>query len=142
MIGPSTRTTNSIESTDHAKIPELWETAMTDQDLAAVPTRADDCFYAVLWKYESDETGAYNQVVGVSVNNSEPYQENEKWQVVPIPSEQRKVFDASGQQPESLIATWEKIWELSASGDLPRAFSTDVEVHRGATTEIWISVTG
>lgn len=109
---------------------------MTDQDLAAIPTRVDDCFYAVLWKYESDETGAYNQVVGVSVNKPEPYQENEKWQVVPIPSEQRKVFD------ESLIATWEKIWELSASGDLPRAFSTDVEVHRGATTEIWISVTG
>lgn len=54
-----------------------------------------------------------------------------KQQVITISPEPREVFDASGQQLETLIATWKRIWKLTASGDLARAFSTDVDMHSG-----------
>lgn len=89
------------------------------------------CAYVMLLEYASDESGVYSKVVDAGIVDPQAYWVTRKRQVITISPESREVVAASGQQLETLIATWKRIWKLTASGDLARAFSTDGEMDSG-----------
>lgn len=128
VVGHSVRTTNAAEADPStAMLPGLWAHVTGDADLLSNPARADDALYAVLLDYESDETGAYTQVVGIGVD--EPASLPHDLVAVRVSDVGRHPYLAEGEMPRALIAAWEQVWADTAAGKLRRAFTCDIEVH-------------
>lgn len=140
IAGHAIRTTNQQEAnSETAQIGKLWQKVTADEALLSVPDRIDARLYAVLFDYETDEKGAYTQIVGVGVNSPEGLpRECESVELRDVP---RKPYGVTGEMPLALIRTWEQIWEETSGGSLHRAFTQDVEVHReDGSAEILIAV--
>lgn len=128
VAGHAIRTTNAAEGSGEGLIPGLWTRATSDGALLDSPGRVDDRLYAVLFDYQSDQDGAYTQIVGVGVND--PALLPSGVAVVAPGSEERVEFQVRGQMPAALIESWGEVWRRTARGTLVRAFSVDVEVHQ------------
>lgn len=128
VVGHAVRTTNAAESDQSsALLPGLWTRVIGDKDLLSYAGRVDDRLYAVLFDYESDETGAYTQVVGIGVDAPDSIPHD--YVTVRVSDQARRPYVAEGAMPAALISAWRRIWSESASEQLRRAFSSDVEVH-------------
>ena len=128
VAGHAIRTTNAVEGSDSGLIPGLWTHVVTDERLLGLPGRADDRLYAVLFDYESDENGAYTQVVGIGIND--PAALPSGVAVVSPGVDERVEFQVRGQMPAALIESWGEVWRRSANGTLVRTFAVDIEVHQ------------
>lgn len=128
IVGHLVRTTNAAEAdAGSAQLGSLWGRVLADQTLLSLPARADARLYAALFDYDSDETGAYAQIVGIGVDVEDavfpPYAS------IRLTDGARTAYPAHGETPEALIAAWGRVWNDTAEGSLRRAFSCDVEVH-------------
>lgn len=127
-VGRAVRTTNAAESDpERAQVGVQWGHVLADEALLTLAARADARLYAALFDYDSDETGAYTQVVGVAVDAGAAVPpEHASIRITDIP---RTAYPAAGDMPAALIAAWGQVWQDTSSGALERAFSCDLEVH-------------
>ncbi len=79
--------------------------------------------FAVYFNYDGDHTQPYTLLLGTEVPANAPLPDN--LDAVTIAAGRYKRFDASGEQPQSIIAAWQKIWQ----SDLPRSYGTDFEAY-------------
>lgn len=141
VVGHAVRTTNVAEAqASTALLPGLWALTTGDQDLLGHAARLDNCLYAVLLDYESDETGAYTQVMGIGVDA--PTSIPHDLVTVRISDAARQPYVAEGEMPLALVSAWERVWADTAAKRIRRAFSSDLEVHSAdGTATILVATT-
>ncbi|MBN9177382.1 MAG: GyrI-like domain-containing protein [Microbacterium sp.] len=128
IIGHLARTTNAAEADpQRAQLGALWGRVLADDALLNLAARADARLYAALFDYDSDESGAYTQVVGVGVDAAADLPPH--YAAVHLAEAPREAYPASGEMPAALIAAWGRVWADTAAGALRRAFTCDIEVH-------------
>lgn len=134
VVGVQIRT-NNAEAMD--TIGPLWGRVMTEGLIQKIPDPADQQLIAVYSNYESDHNGAYDYTIGRRVNAIGEIPEGMAH--VKFSETRYAIVTARGEMPEAVVKTWVEIWEA----DLPRAFTTDFEVHdfeNPDQVEIWLSV--
>jgi predicted transcriptional regulator YdeE len=144
VVGYQTRTTNADEvSPESSRLGHLWARALQPGAFNTVAHRSNSTrLIAVLHGYESDETGAYTQLVGVEVD----FLDDEVppgMTTLAVPEAQSVRFSAQGEMPQAIIAAWERIWASFPGDGLRRAFTFDVEFHPGdidAAADVLIAV--
>lgn len=118
-------------------IGPLWG-RVHEQGLGRAGKDGAQRLYAVYSNYESDHNGEYDFMIGTATQPDDDAPDGQTHQR--IPDGRYAVVTARGEIPGALIETWMKIWE----SDLPRAFTSDFEIHDPNTpgeVEIWLSVT-
>lgn len=140
VVGIETRTSNAREALPgRSKIGALWG-RLASEVLAALGTTGEPHqVVSAYTAYESDHTGEYTVVLGVRAapGTSAPA----PLKVLHVPAGRYLVFTGSGPQPGATVDTWGRVWEyFSGSPDAARAYTTDFEVHRGETVEIYVAL--
>lgn len=140
VVGEVVRTTNAAESDpSSAQIPGLWARVLGDSTLAGWPRRVGTDVFSVYFDYESDETGAYSVLVGVGADSDTDVPAGSS--SVRLDETPRVAFPSAGPLPAGIIDAWGRVWSATASGEIDRAFTTDVEVHRAdGPAEILVAV--
>lgn len=123
IIGIDCRTTNENDQAVD-DINALWQRFFEDAIGDKIPDRIGDAIYAVYTGYEGDHTKPYRFMLGCQVqqNTKAPADMVQHF----IPESRYGVFASIGEQPASLVKTWQGIWDMES---LPRAFTTDFEVY-------------
>ena len=132
IYGYSAQTRNCDErDSETAKIPALWQT------LFSSPFTPDQGIYGVYSDYQSDVNGLYKITVGVPINQALP-----EIEAVTIFPGKYLVFENTGPQPETVIKTWQQVWDyFSMNPAHQRNYQTDFEVYTGKEgVEIYIGV--
>jgi predicted transcriptional regulator YdeE len=139
VVGHAVRTTNAAEADpQRAQLGHLWE-RVASETWERVQGRVGGSLYAVLTDYESDHHGAYTQVVGVAVASLDGLPEG--LVAVRVPAARCLELEARGPMPQALIQAWQAIWRHTESGATPpRAFTTDLEVHRDDGADIYLAI--
>jgi predicted transcriptional regulator YdeE len=140
VIGLFVRTTNAVEMSGNAgKIGPLWSQFMHGGAEAIPGVIEKGTVYAVYTHYESDETGAYDLILGRSVQLEQQVPVNMK--AVHIPTARYLVFSAADGSPDAIKAAWMSVYRYFAdhSGQR-RAFTFDFEQHSSMGTKIFIAV--
>jgi predicted transcriptional regulator YdeE len=125
VIGIGVRTTNQDEAAGSGRIGALWRRFHMERVAERVPERLDDDeVLAVYSGYESDETGAYDLVVGMRVPAGATAPEG--LVRVDVPAATYAEFATRrGPMPDVLVETWARIWPMRAR----RRFTADFERH-------------
>jgi predicted transcriptional regulator YdeE len=71
VVGITVRTNNAKEASGQGEIPQLWQNAMQNNTLDAVPNKADDSLIVVYSDYATDNTGDYNYTLGYRVTSAD-----------------------------------------------------------------------
>jgi predicted transcriptional regulator YdeE len=71
VVGITVRTNNAKEAGGQGSIPQLWQDAMQNNTLDAVPNKADDSLIVVYSDYATDNTGDYNYTLGYRVTSAD-----------------------------------------------------------------------
>ena len=140
VIGLFVRTTNAVEmSGNEGKIGPLWSQFMHGGAEAIPGVIEQRTVYAVYTHYESDETGAYDLILGKSVQPEQQVPVNMK--AIHIPAARYLVFSAADSSPDAIKAAWMSVYKYfpDHSGQR-RAFTFDFEQHSSMGTKIFIAV--
>ncbi|ADV81162.1 GyrI-like domain-containing protein [Terriglobus saanensis] len=142
VIGSFVRTTNAVEmSGKDGKIGPLWNQFMHGGAEAIPGAIEQETIYAVYTNYESDETGAYDLILGKSVQPEQ--QVPAKMKAIPIPAARYLVFSSGTSSPDAIKAAWMKVYQYFAHHpDQRRAFTYDFEQHSSAGAKIFIAIKG
>lgn len=119
FAGPACRASND----DPGPIGALWGRFFGEGGLARIAGRRDERLHALYCRYASDHTGPYTMILGCPVDAAAEQPEGVTSET--LPASTYAVFDATGPQPDTLIATWQAIWGL----DLPRTYTGDFDRH-------------
>jgi predicted transcriptional regulator YdeE len=140
VIGLSARTTNAVEmSGNEGKIGPLWSQFMHGGGEAIPGVIEQRTVYAVYTHYESDERGAYDLILGRSVQPEQQVPVNMK--AIHIPAARYVVFSAADSSPEAIKAAWMSVYGyFSHHSGQRRAFTFDFEQHSSVGTKIFIAV--
>jgi predicted transcriptional regulator YdeE len=135
VAGFLVRTNNAAEASGESKIGPLWQRFMQEKLVDQIPNRADESFTVVYSNYASDETGAYDYLLGARVASVDHLPAGMSWRRVE-PATYAVLLTDKGQMPGVLQATWDRIWHM-APGDLggKRAFITDYEIYDKRTAD-------
>jgi len=135
VAGFLVRTTNAAEASGESKIGPLWQRFMQEKLVDQIPNRADESFTVVYSNYASDETGAYDYLLGARVTSVDHLPAGMSWRRV-VPATYAVILTDKGPMPGVLQAAWDRIWHISP-GDLggKRAFVTDYEVYDKRTKD-------
>lgn len=132
VTGLSIRTKNSDEfNTQTAKLPNLWQQFYSSNPFP------NTTIFGVYSGYESDVNGSYDVTAGTVSNN----QSAEK-SAVKINSGNYLVFQCKGPMPQTVIQTWQRIWDyFTLDSPYQRCFMTDFEEYKnGDELAIYIGV--
>jgi len=122
------------ESNDHPEgIGKLWQDFYAKGGAKQIPNRASDDVYAVYTEYEGDHTKPYTMLIGCQVSSVGTLPTGLVAKA--IPGAKYAVFDASGPQPASVVATWVRVYQTP----LQRAYVADFDRYRGPT-EVEVNV--
>lgn len=105
-------------------INALWQRFFEENTLHKITGRADNVLYCVYSDYEGDHTKPYRVTIGCKLNEA-PDDVPEGLHKVHVPPADYAIFSARGEQPKSLIQTWQAIW----STDMKRTYKADVEIY-------------
>jgi predicted transcriptional regulator YdeE len=123
VIGISIRTTN--ENGQSAKdLETLWGKFWGEQIQKQIPNKVNDDIYAVYTDYETDFTGPYTAIIGLSVSSFENIPEG--FIGITIENAAYEKFISKGKMPGAVFATWMEIWK---NKDLNRAYKFDFTIH-------------
>jgi len=105
------------------EINALWQ-SFFEQNIgqALEEMRMDDVIYALYSDYEGDHTKPYRLTIGYKVEGKAI---PEGYHMAKATGGDYAMLAAQGQQPQSLIETWEAVWQ----SDLDRTYDTDFEVY-------------
>lgn len=140
VIGPFIRTTNAVEMTGkEGKIGPLWNQFMHGGSETIPGVIEPRTVYAVYTNYQSDETGAYDLVLGKSVQPEQHVPVSMK--VLHIPTAQYLVFPAADNSPDAIKAAWMNVYRYFAQRPVQRRiFTYDFEQHSSTGTKIFIAI--
>ena len=140
VIGLSVRTTNAVEMYGNAgRIGPLWSQFMRVGSEAIPGVIEQGTIYAVYTHYESDETGAYDLILGRSVQPEQQVPVNMK--AIHIPAARYLVFPVTDSSPDAIKAAWMSVYKYFADhSHQRRAFTFDFEQHSSTGTAIFIAV--
>jgi predicted transcriptional regulator YdeE len=119
------KTLYEVIDRESSKVGALWVRFRTDQP-ATWPA------YAVYDTYESDHRGAYRVVVGVP--------DSDDGTEAKVAAGRFARFVAEGNEPQALIETWRRIWAVTESGEIERAFTADLEIHHPDRVEVLVAL--
>lgn len=105
-------------------INTLWQDFFTGQVGQRIPERASDIIYAVYSDYAGDHTQPYRLTLGYAVGDGAA-SVGYGLHTVRVERGDYASLASRGAQPQSLIETWQSIWDSS----LDRAFRTDFELY-------------
>lgn len=128
LVGIGTRTTNDDETkTEIARIPALYQQFFSQQVGESIPERIDPMLlYAVYTNYESDYQGAYDFLLCQQSSSTSTLSEG--LTAMTVPAGQYLVFEASGEMPQTVVATWQTIWgHFDDSVPYRRLYTLDFE---------------
>lgn len=123
LVGREVRASND----DPGPIGALWGGLHTDPFRERVEGRLSDDVVSVYCEYEGDHTKPYTVFLGYRVPETVAAPEGLVRRHVPAGAFVR--FSAAGEQPRTLMATWQEIWQAG----LDRAFVADYEIHPAAS---------
>lgn len=123
IVGIDTKTTNENDQAVE-DINALWQRFFNEAIGDQIPTRTGNSIYAVYSDYEGDHTKPYRFMIGCKVAHLDDIPDNMVTRR--IPESRMAIFPSIGEQPTSLIKTWEHIWDMES---LPRSYTTDFEVY-------------
>jgi len=123
IIGISVKTTNA-NGQAIKDIESLWGKFWGEEIKKQIPNKINDDIYAVYTNYETDFTGPYTVIVGLTVSS---LKEIPKYFVgISIETANYQKFTSKGKMPEAVLNTWLQIWE---DKELKRAYKADFTVH-------------
>lgn len=123
VIGISIRTTN--EKGQSAKdIEALWEKFWGEEIQKQILNKINDDIYAVYTDYETDYTRPYTLIIGLPVSSLEDIPED--FVGITIEKDVYKKFLSKGKMPDTILATWMKIWQ---NKNLKRTYNADFTIH-------------
>ena len=125
IAGISGRTTNQNNQAA-IDIEALWERFWGEDIQNKISNKTSDEIYSVYTDYESDFTGYYTTIIGMSVDSLENIPEG--FVGITIERDNYEKFVSKGKMPEAVVKTWLEIW---ADQDLNsrRAYNADFTVH-------------
>lgn len=140
VIGFAVRTTNAAEmSGSNGKIGPLWGRFLSGGSDAVSGVVEPGTIYAVYTIYESDETGAYDLILGRSVRPGEPVPA--EMSAVHLPAARYLIFPINGQSPEAIKAAWGEVYLYFVQHpEERRAFTCDFEQYSDARARIFIAL--
>lgn len=129
IVGLKTRTKNEDEmNPETAAIGSLWQNFFTN----ILPTLGETPppLYGVYSNYESDAMGMFDVVVG-----AEEVEQTEGMTSVILNEGKYLCFEAKGELPQAVIATWGEIWAYFSDENCTekRAYKTDFELYISET---------
>tara|TARA_R110002049_G_scaffold285698_4_gene466971 strand:+ start:92687 stop:93121 length:435 start_codon:yes stop_codon:yes gene_type:complete len=125
LYGIETRTSNATPK----QIAALWGRFIGENLADEIPERVDDNFVAAYFDYEGDHTKPFTFFLGCEVIDACCAVDDFVLREIPIA--QYAVFTANGKMPQSLVETWQKIWDSGLS----RSYLADFEIHDPANPE-------
>jgi predicted transcriptional regulator YdeE len=127
VVGITVRTNNAKEASGQGDIPQLWQNAMQNQTLDAVPNKADDSLIVVYTDYASDNTGDYNYTLGYRVTSADKIPAGMVSKTVH--AGKYAVFTSEQGPPQQVIpALWQRINTMTPQQlGGARAYDTDFE---------------
>ncbi len=124
IIGISTETTN--ENGKAAKdLSKLWEQFYAENILGKIENKQNDNIYSIYTDYESDYTGKYTCVIGLSVTSLDNIPTGLIGREFQGGGHQK--FIAKGPMPNAVFETWQEIWKNDKA--LNRKYTADFEVY-------------
>ena len=142
IIGISVRTTNQ-NAQSQKDIGELWERFFTQNLISRIPGKASNDIYCIYTDYESDKDGPYTSILGCKVTSLD--QVPGEFIGKAIPACKYQVYTSIGKVPDSIMSTWEFIWNAA----IDRKYLADFEVYdekalnfENAEVKTFISVKG
>lgn len=138
VVGVTARTNNAAEANGQGKIPALWQAAMENGSLQAIPNQVGNGFVVVYSHYASDHTGDYDYTLGVKVSSADKVADG--LMVRKIEAGNYAVARSGKGVPQEVIpALWQRINAMTpAQLGGTRAYETDFEVYPDVTD--WGSV--
>jgi predicted transcriptional regulator YdeE len=127
VVGISIRTSNE-KGRFQQEVPPLWAKFRTEQLKEKIPNKINDDMLAVYSEYEGDYTKPFTYSICCEVASLENVPEG--MQGFEIPASSYAVFTAKGPFPQSMMQTWQAIW----NSDIERLYTTDFEVYRSDFT--------
>lgn len=125
VVGISTRTINA-NGQSAIDIEKLWQKFWGEKIQDNIPNKVNDDIYAVYTDYETDFTGEYTTVIGLSVSSLNDIPEGMAGIMIETTIYQKIV--SKGKMPEAIGNTWLEIW-ADKNLDAKRAYKADFTVH-------------
>ena len=147
IIGIQIRTSNQQEKDPAiAKNPQLWQRFFIENIAGKIPNKIHDTqLFGLYTEYEGDHTGEYSLVVGAPVKTLQTIPAGMVGMSI-SPSTYYK-FIGQGPMPQTVIATWQTIWDYFAQDQhdqlYQRTFHADFELYDSTKpdyVEIYIGV--
>lgn len=117
-------TTSNAEDKAADDINALWQRFFEEDMLHKIEGRAENAIYAVYSDYEGDHTKPYRFTLGCKVEGA-PADLPEGLHKIHVPPADYMIFAARGEQPKSLLQTWETVWK----SDIKRSYVADLEIY-------------
>ena len=138
VIGITTRTSNEDEFSGNGKIGPLWGAFMGGAG-KSIPDAIDETIFSLYTHYESDHQGAYDVILGRSV---QPGTQALAGMVAKhIPAATYLVFSAESRAPEAIVAAWQSVYcYFDEPGAPKRAFTIDFERYSDKGVELFIAI--
>lgn len=122
IIGIAVRTTNR-NGQSQKDIGRLWDRFFKENVRAQIPAKKSDAIYCVYTDYESDAAGPYTTILGCNVAMLQTIPEG--FTGVEIRGAAYRVYTSVGKLPDSVLATWQHIWQTPIN----RSYSADFDVY-------------
>jgi predicted transcriptional regulator YdeE len=108
IIGLAVRTTNAAQQSQK-DISELWQTFFSKNAIAQIPNKTNNDIYCVYTNYESDANGFYTTLLGCKVATLQIIPQG--FAGITINGATYQVYKSVGKLPDSVLATWNHIWQ-------------------------------
>lgn len=138
VIGITVRTDNSSQFRGEDKIGPLWGQFMGGA-ASRIPGATGDTVFSLYTHYESDHNGAYDVILGKSVERGTSAPTG----MIPkhVPAAKYLVFEAEAQSPQAIMAAWKSVYcYFDEPGAPKRAYTVDFERYGEGRPELYIAI--
>ena len=125
VIGISTRTINT-NGQSAIDIEALWQKFWEGKILNKIPNKISSDIFAIYTDYETNFTGYYTTIIGLSVSTLDEIPE--QMIGITIDTNVYHKIVSKGKMPNSIGKTWLDIW-ADKELDSKRAYNADFTVH-------------
>lgn len=122
IIGISVKTSNA-NGQAYKDVGELWVKFLEEDLITQIPDKESDDIYCVYTDHKTDFTSPYTAIVGCRVKTLEKIPNGFISKTIPAATYQ--VYTATGKLPESVMYTWQYIWQSPVN----RRYSGDFDIY-------------
>lgn len=133
VVGVTVRTNNAKEAGGQGEIPGLWQNALQNNTLDAVPNKVGDDLMVVYSDYATDNTGDYNYTLGHRVSSVATLPAGMVAKTIHA-GKYADVVSDQGAPQEIIPALWQRINTMTPTQlGGARAYQTDFETYGDIT---------